>query len=141
MRNITTYESGVVTGERVVALAGPREPWTSEIEKRLRAKGYTVKRFVSVAEVSTQVATGVVETRTQASARVVLNVSGYAENTAMTRCFGGGYKFLTISAEVIDLESNETLSTYSNSGYSEDCPPLAGTIFGDIVGLVDDAFK
>ena len=135
------YASGVIEGERVVALSGSRQPWTVEIEKRLRAKGYAVKRFASVTQAIEQVSESRIETYKQASARVILHVDGFAPNTAMTRCFGGGYDFEYISAELIDALNNETLATYSNSGYSENCQPLSGTIFGDIVAMVDAVFK
>jgi hypothetical protein len=135
------YGRGVVEGPRVVALVGPRYAWTAEIEKRLREKGYAVKRFASVVTVTEQVSANRSETYREAVARVALRVDGYAPNTAMTRCFGGGFQFDSINAEVIDLKNNETLATYSNSGYSENCPPLSGKIFTDIVRMVDAVFK
>jgi hypothetical protein len=135
------YATATVAGPRVVALSGARQPWTSEIEKRLRDRGFVVKRFTAVARVSEQTGPGRIETYSEASARVVLRVDGSAPNTSMTRCFGGGFKFDYISAEVIDTKDNETLATYSNSGYSEDCPPLSGTLFGDIVRMVEAVFK
>lgn len=135
------YARGKIEGERVVALSGSRQPWTMEIEKRLRAKGYTVKRFASVTQAIEQVSESRIEVYNQASARVILNVDGFAPNTSMTRCFGGGYKFQYITTELIDALNNETLATYSNSGYSENCPPLSGTIFGDTVAMVDAIFK
>jgi hypothetical protein len=135
------YATRAVDGARVVALSGARQPWTSEIEKRLRDKGFSVKRFTTVARVSGQVGPDRVETYSEAAARVVLRVDGSAPNTSMTRCFGGGFKFDYITAEVIDTRNNETLATYSNSGYSENCPPLSGTIFSDIVRMVEAVFK
>ena len=134
------YSHGVIDGERVVALSGPRQPWTVEIEKRLRAKGYAVKRFSSVTQAIEQVSKHRIEAYNQASARVILHVDGFAPNTVMLRCMGGGYNFEYISAELIDTLNNETLATFSNSGYSENCQPLSGTIFGDIAALVDAVF-
>lgn len=69
----------------------------------------------------------------EASARFIMHVDGFAPNSSMTRCFGGGYNFQYINVELIDIETNETAMHYSNSGYSENCPPLSGTIFTDIV--------
>jgi hypothetical protein len=135
------YVRGEIEGEHVVALSGSRQPWTVEIEKRLRAKGYAVKRFASVTQAIEQVSERRIEAYNQASTRVILHVNGFAPNTAMTRCFGGGYDFKYISAELIDALNNETLATYSNSGFSENCQPLSGTIFGDIVAMVDAVFK
>jgi hypothetical protein len=77
----------------------------------------------------------------EATARYVLNVQGSAPNGAMTRCYGGGYNFNYIDAELIDLKDNKTIFHYSNSGYSEGCPPLSGHIFGDIAELTKNAWK
>lgn len=140
-RNSEVYAERAVDGPRVVALAGARHPWTSEIEKRLRQNGFTVKRFSSTNIVSEETTAGRVSTYAEASARVVLRVDGYAPNNSLERCFGGGFKFNFITAEVIDTKTNETLATYSNSGYSEDCPPLSGTIFTDITKMVTGVFR
>lgn len=140
-KNSEIYSSGTIADPKVVALASPRQPWTSEIEKRLREKGFTVKRFSSVTVVTERTGPDRAETFNEAAARVILRVDGAAPNTSMTRCFGGGYNFNHINAEVIDAKHNETLGTYSNSGYSENCPPLSGTIFGDIVKMVESVFK
>jgi hypothetical protein len=99
------------------------------------------KRFASTNIVSEETAAGRITTYAEASARVVLRVDGYAPNTSLERCFGGGYKFNHITAEVIDTKTNETLATYSNSGYSENCPPLSGTIFADITKMVAGVFR
>ncbi|HTR88359.1 MAG TPA: hypothetical protein VMI56_28010 [Reyranella sp.] len=71
----------------------------------------------------------------------MLRINGDAPNTALERCMGGGYKFKFITAELIDLQTEETLGTYSNSGFSEDCAPLSGTIFGDIARMVASVFR
>ncbi|MDB0016475.1 hypothetical protein N9E28_02880, partial [Alphaproteobacteria bacterium] len=76
------------------------------------------------------------ETFDKATARVILVLDGFAPNSSMTRCFGGGFKFNYINAELIDSLNNETLASYSNSGYSEGCPPLSGSIFEDITNMV-----
>jgi len=140
-KNVDTFAAHSVDGPRVVALAGARHPWTSEIEKRLRENGVSVKRFASTGVVSEETGPGRISTYAEASARVVLRVDGYAPNDALNRCFGGGYKFDHITAEVIDTKTNETLATYSNSGYSENCQPLSGTIFTDITKMVVNVFR
>ena len=81
------------------------------------------------------------EANNEASARFILHIDGYAPNTSMTRCFGGGYRFEYIDAELIDVRTNETVLHYSNSGYSENCPPLSGTIFTDIVESVTQVWQ
>ena len=135
------FEPGVVDGPKVIALSGPRHPWTVEIEKLLRSRGYEIKRFASTTRATELTSPGRVESYNQSSARVVLHVDGFAPNTSMTRCFGGGYKFSYIIAEIIDTARNVSLATYSNSGYSENCPPLSGTIFRDIADMVDAVFS
>jgi hypothetical protein len=140
-RDSEVYASGVIDGPRVVAMSGARRPWIIEIEKRLREKGFTIKRFESVTEVSERAGPGRVETSQQATARVILRIEASAPNTAMTRCFGGGFNFDYINAEVIDAKTNETLASYSNAGYSEGCPPLGKPIFADIVNNVEVVFK
>lgn len=138
--SLTVYESGSIEGPRVVALVGQRRPWTVEIESRLRDRGYTVRRFPSVAVVYEEISETRAEVFNEASARVILVVDGHAPNTSMTRCFGGGYRFSYIEAELIDTAENETLAYYANSGHSENCPPVSGTIFTDIVWMVDSVF-
>ncbi|MCF6217391.1 MAG: hypothetical protein L3J62_06135 [Gammaproteobacteria bacterium] len=80
------------------------------------------------------------EAYNEASARFILHIDGYAHNTSMTRCFGG-YMFEYINVELIDVRTNETALHYSNSGYSENCPPLSGTIFTDVVELVSEVWE
>jgi hypothetical protein len=135
------YTSEKVTGKREVAFVGRRQPWVSEIEKRLRQKGIRVKRFATIKEVTKKVDDSQSETYNQATTRVVMQIEGYAPLDFMHRCVGGGFKFAGINVELIDVKNNETLATYSNSGYSENCPPLSGTIFGDITKLVVSVFE
>lgn len=136
-----TYAERSVEGPRVIALVGARRSWTIEIEKRLRENGFAIKRFASTQVVTERTGPDRVETYSESSARVVLRVDGYAPDGAMVRCIAGGWKFDSINAEVIDTKTNETLASYSNSGYSENCAPLSGTIFGDITKMVVGVFK
>jgi hypothetical protein len=130
-----------IDSPREIAISGTRAPWVFEIEKRLRAKGFSVKRWSSQNRSIEQVTPDKVEVYNEASTRLILRIDGYAPNTSMTRCFGGGYDFEFITAEIIDAENNETLAAYSNSGYSEGCQPLSGTIFGDVVSMVEAVFR
>ncbi|EGY23854.1 hypothetical protein DA2_3934 [Desulfovibrio sp. A2] len=59
----------------------------------------------------------------------------------MNRCFGGGYKFIYINADLIDTATNETIANFSDAGYSENCPPASGTIFTDLTNTVINAWK
>jgi hypothetical protein len=51
------------------------------------------------------------------------------------RCLGGGFAFNYITVELYDL-----VYTRSRSGYSEDCPPLSGTIFQDFANDISSMF-
>lgn len=129
-----------IPGPRQLALTGPRLPWVIEIEKRLRAAGFTVKRWASQHQVTELVSPTTKHAYNEASARVILVLNGHAPNTSMTRCMGGGYNFSFINAELIDVAKNEVIASYSNSGYSENCPPLSGSIFSDVTSMVEAAF-
>ena len=131
----TRYNEALIDGPKQVALVGQRQPWLSQIEKRLRAKGFKVKRLTE------KVSNTTTETYSQESARVILVVDGYAPNKVMDRCIAGGYLFAFINVELIDKAKNEIIATYTNSGFSENCAHLSGTIFTDITNLVDDTFK
>jgi hypothetical protein len=130
-----------ITGPKIIAMSGTRAPWVYEIEKRLRKNGFKIKRMASQNVAVEQVSPTKTEAYNEASARFILNIDGYAPNTSMTRCFGGGYRFKYINAELIDVRTNETVLHYSNSGYSENCPPLSGTIFTDITQAVTQVWE
>ena len=136
----TFHERATIDGPREVVLVGPRYPWTVEIESRLRERGYAVRRFASTGRVYEQVDVNRAEAYREAAARVALVVHGYAPTSGLGRCIGGGFRFDYINAEVIDIMENETLAYYSESGHSEDCAPVSGTIFTDIVDMVDAVF-
>ena len=130
-----------IAGPKIIALDAPRTPWVVEIETRLRQKGYKVMRWASQKYVRERVSESRTEEFQEASARYVLSVEGFAPLNVMHRCFAGGYNFQHITAELIDTATNETVVTISGSGYSENCPPLSGTIFGDIVSGVENAWQ
>ena len=130
-----------VDGPKEIAMSGTREPWVFEIERRLREKGFEIKRMTSQITAAEQVSANRTEIYNEAAARFILVVDGYASNSSMTRCFGGGYRFEFINVELIDTANNQTAMHYSNTGYSENCPPLSGTIFTDIVTGVEQIWK
>jgi len=130
-----------ISGPKIIAMSGKRAPWVYEIEKRLRKNGFKIKRMASQNVAVEKVSPTKTEAYNEASARFILHIDGYAPNTSMTRCFGGGYRFEYIDAELIDVRTNETVLHYSNSGYSENCPPLSGTIFTDIVESVTQVWQ
>lgn len=125
-----------ITSPKVIAMSGTRAPWVYEIEKRLRENGFEIKRMPSQNVAVEQKTDTKTEVYNEAAARFILHIDGYAPNTSTTRCFGGGYNFDYINVELIDVESNRTVMHYSNSGFSENCQPLSGTIFTDIVQTV-----
>jgi len=140
-KEMAVYVNEPIVGPKEIALVGNRAPWVIDIEKRLRSEGISIKRFASLGEATEKISESRSETKATATTRVILVLDGFAPNTGMTRCFGGGYNFNYISAEIIDAQNNETIAVYANSGYSEGCQPLSGTIFGDISGMVLNAFK
>lgn len=129
-----------VTGPRIIALDAPSAPWVIEIQKRLQQTGFRVLRWGSNTRVSEQTSRSRVESYNEATARFVLVINGYAPHDGMNRCFGGGYKFDHISADLVDTATNETVLNVNGAGYSENCPPMSGTIFGDIADAVDAAW-
>lgn len=129
--SIVVQNEAKITTPKVVALDAPLEPWVPQIEKRLRLHGFQVKRI----------------SRNQAGAladlgsRYVLRIGGEHYAGWGHRCLGGGYKFHALTAELMDLTTNEALASVSGEGYSEDCPPLSGSIFGDIAKMVAERWE
>ena len=130
-----------ITEPKVIALDAPRTPWVVEIENRLRQKGFKVLRWASTKRVKEQVSNTTNEEFKQASTRYVLSIEGFAPLDAMHRCIAGGYRFEYITTELIDAQTNETILNISGSGYSENCAPLSGTIFKDIISGVESAWQ
>lgn len=139
-KTIDVISTDKAQGDRIVAINSSRSPWVYEIEKRLKKIGFTVLRSASqqvTIERQSESTTGIYN---EATARYVLNLNGFAQNNAMKRCYGGGYDFDYIDAELVDVKNNQTIFHYSNSGYSENCPPMSGTIFTDITNLVAESW-
>ena len=130
-----------ITEPKVIALDAPRTPWVVEIESQLRRKGYKVLRWASQKRIKERVSESRTEEFREASARYVLSIDGFAPLDVMHRCMGGGYNFQYITAELIDTNTNETIVTISGSGYSENCPPLSGTVFTDIISGIDSVWQ
>ena len=130
-----------ITAPRIVAMSGSRGPWVYEIEKRLKNMGFDIKRMPSQNTSMEQVSDTKTDIYREASTRFILHIDGYAPNTKMDRCYGGGYRFSYIDVELIDVVKNETVFHYSNSGYSEKCPPMSGTIFGDIANMTNSVWQ
>lgn len=140
-KSVDVMSTEKITGPKVIAISGDRGAWVFEIEKRIKKNGFTIKRAVSQQEVTQVVAPGRTATFNEATARYVLNIQGHAPNNKMQRCYGGGYNFDYIDAELVDLVDNKTVFHYSNSGYSEGCQPMSGHIFGDIADMLNQSWK
>lgn len=140
-KSVDVMSTTKITSPKIVAMSGSRGAWVYEIEKRLKAKGFEIKRMASQNSAVERVSDTKTEVYREASARFILHIDGYAPNNAMERCFAGGYRFDHIDVELLDTLKNETVFHYSNSGYSENCPPLSGTIFGDIADLTNSAWQ
>lgn len=138
---VTPLSEATVEGPKIVALDAPRAPWVVEIESRLRKEGFKVLRWASTSRVREQTSETKSEEFRRSEARYVLVVDGYAPLDPMNRCFGGGYRFSSLTAELVDTRNNETVVSVSGSGYSEGCPPLSGTIFADVTKAVVSAWK
>lgn len=126
---------------RIIAIDCPPAPWLAPIEVRLRQHGFKVLRWASQKRVRDQVTPSQSEEFNQASTRYVLVIDGSAYLDPAHRCFGGGFQFSYINADLVDTRTNETLVNYSGSGYSEGCPPASGTIFSDIAKAVDSSWQ
>ncbi|GAA0209821.1 hypothetical protein GCM10009123_16540 [Kangiella japonica] len=135
-----SYLNEKITSPRLISISGVRAPWVFEIEKRLKQRGFTINRMVSQNVTIKQISETKSEAYNEATSRYILRLDGHAPNTSMTRCIGGGYNFDYINVELIDVRENSTVLTYSNSGYSEGCQPFSGSIFEDIVELLDKSW-
>lgn len=131
------YTDARAVGPKVVAIDAPRLPWVVEIETRLRAKGFKTLRWTSQQRVREKHNDAREIEYAEATARYILVIEGSAPMDKMNKCFGGGYNFNYIHAELIDVENNEIVLAVSGEGFSENCPPMSGTIYGDIVEAVD----
>lgn len=140
--NVTTVlVARKIEEPKVIAIDCPPTPWLAPIEARLRQHGFKVLRWASQRRIRDQVTPTQSEEFNQASTRYVLVIDGSAYLDPMHRCFGGGFKFVYINADLVDTRTNETLVNYSGSGYSEGCPPASGTIFSDIAKAVDSSWQ
>ena len=115
-------------------------PWMREIERRLKKQGFKVLRAASVNEAIVVSGKKLIKYN-EASTRYFLRVDAAAPTDAMRRCFGGGYNFDYFYADLIDLESNETIASIESRGYSEGCQPLAGKIFTNTTLMVVNSWN
>ena len=137
----TVLINRVIDEPKVIAIDAPRTPWVTQIELRLKQRGFRILRWASVKQVQQQVDKDTTEQFNSSATRYVLQIEGRAYMDPMHRCFGGGFEFEYISADLIDVRTNETLANFSGSGFSEGCPPASGTIFFDVAEMVASRWK
>lgn len=121
---------------KVVALDAPREPYTLEIEKRLKDAGFKVLRLPTRTLVKDQTSETRTEVYKEAETRYVVSLIANIRD----RCFAGGYNFENFTAELVDVKTNETVVSYSDNGYSENCTPLSGEIYQEAIKALDSAW-
>lgn len=139
--NVVQIADSKITGPKIVALNAPSTPWVIEIQNRLKQEGFKVLRWSSRTRVTEKTEEARIEQYNEAEARYVLVIDGYAPYDWANRCFGGGFRFSHISVDLVDAKTNETVLNVNGSGYSENCPPLSGTIFTDIAKAVSKAWE
>lgn len=140
-KSVNYYVDEKITSPKVIAFEGPRTPWVAPIIQELRKRGFKVKRWGSRRQSIEKTSSDKIEVYNEASTRYILYIDGSAYLDQMNRCFGGGYKFVYINVDLVDVETNETIANYSDAGYSENCPPMSGSIFGDLADTVANAWK
>jgi hypothetical protein len=138
---VTQMTEEKIHGPKVVALDAGGAPWTVQIQNRLKKAGFKVLRWSSRTRVAEQTERNRIQQFNKAEARYILQLSGQAPLDWGHRCVGGGFKFDYLDANLIDVETNETILNINGKGYSEDCPPMSGSIFQDIVDAVNNAWQ
>tara|TARA_B100001971_G_C17911967_1_gene393351 strand:- start:70 stop:591 length:522 start_codon:yes stop_codon:yes gene_type:complete len=129
-----------INAPRIIALnVNDGGPWMREIEKRLKQSGFRVLRTAGINE-AIEVDGGRIIKYNEASTRYYLHIDALAPVNWAHRCFGDGWNFDYIHADLIDLSTNETISSMEGRGFSEKCPPMSGTIFFDINQMIVESW-
>ena len=116
-------------------------PWMREIERRLQKSGIKVLRAASVNE-AIEVSGKKIIKYNEASTRYFLDIDAQAPvSLAGGRCFGGGFDFAYIYADLVDLQTNQTIASMEGRGMSEKCPPMSGKIFGNITKMIINSWE
>ena len=139
--NQTLEVENKISDAKVIALnVNTGGPWMREIERRLKKQGFKVLRAASVNE-AIEVSGKKMIKYNEASTRYFLRIDADAPTGAMYRCFGGGFNFDYFYADLIDLQSNETIASIESRGYSEGCQPLAGKIYTNTTLMVVNSWQ
>lgn len=138
---VTQMSDTKIRGAKIIALDAGGAPWKVEIEARLKKAGFKVLRWSSRSRVTEQTDKKRLEQYNKAEAKYILEIGGQAPTDWGHRCIGGGFKFDYIDANLVDVETNETILNVNGKGYSEGCFPLSGSVFQDIADAVQDAWQ
>ena len=139
--NQTLEIENKITDPKIIAVnVNSGGPWMREIERRLKKQGFKVLRAASVNE-AIEVSGKKLIKYNEASTRYFLRIDAEAPTSAYYRCFGGGYNFDYFYADLIDLQSNETVASIESRGYSEGCQPLAGKIYTNTTKMVVNSWQ
>ena len=128
-----------ILAPKIVSINKFSGPWMGEIERRLQKAGFKVI-YSSVAGQRTVISSDSKFKYNQASTQYFLAIDAAAPTDFARRCFGGGYNFDYIYANLIDTKTGETIASIESRGYSEGCPPLNGSIYKNITKMVSDSW-
>ena len=137
----TLFPEQQIDAPKVISLnVSSGGPWMREIERRLTKKGFRVLRSAGRTSVEItnekSLSNETKETFKKAETRYYLEVDAMAPVNWAHRCFGGGFNFDYIYADLIDTTTNQTIAAIESRGYSEGCAPLSGSIFENITNMV-----
>lgn len=139
--NQTLEIENKITEPKIIAVnVNSGGPWMREIERRLKKQGFKVLRASSVNE-AIEVSGKKIIKYNEASTRYFLRIDAQAPTTFAYRCFGGGFNFDYFYADLIDIQSNETVASIESRGYSEGCQPLAGKIYTNTTKMVVSSWE
>ena len=108
-----------VDDNAITIKASPFGPWVTSIKERLAERGVDVKSYSSTSKT-----------------KFVLHLNANAPTGWIHKCFGGGYQFDYYIAELIDSTTNKVISSVEDSGFSEGCQPLSGTMYTQTVNMI-----
>lgn len=128
-----------IVAPKIIAININSGPWMGEIERRLQRSGFQVIRNSMMGE-KTLIKPDSKFKFNQSTTKYYLSVNAAAPTDYMRRCFGGGYNFDYIYADLVDTATGQTIASIEGRGYSEGCPPLAGSIYTNITKMVNDSW-
>ncbi len=128
-----------LSGPKELTVLGSRNDVVIAFEEHLRERGFRIKRFISRQLISEREDRDQIVTYADAETRYAVEID--AAVAAGGRCFGGGFKLSYLRMELIDLAANEVVMSARASGYTENCPPMSGTVFQDLVDAIVEAWE